>query len=166
MTKKTSKKTAKGRAPRLDKGKWGKPTDLTDEVRDSIMTYLRHGSYIETAVAAQGLSRNVFYVWMRRGRKAEPGDEIYVKFAEEVDKAIAEAEFKDILRIEKAASKTWQAAAWRLERRFPERWARKEQQTVTTENKVSFVTKIGADGVIYREKLKADDEQDSDTDGN
>lgn len=156
MTKKTSKKQAKGRAPRLDKGKWGKPTDLTDEVRESIMVYLRHGSYIETAVAAQGLSRNVFYVWMRRGRKAEPGDEIYVKFVEEVDKAIAEAEFKDILRIEKASNKTWQAAAWRLERRFPERWARREQQIITQENKISFTTKIGEDGVIFREMTKED----------
>jgi len=57
-----------------------------------------------------------------RMRKAEAP---YVKFSNAVEKALAEAEMRDVMIIGKAASEQWQAAAWRLERKFPQRWGRR-----------------------------------------
>jgi hypothetical protein len=42
-----------------------------------------------------------------------------------LEQADAQAEVRDILLIGKAAQTNWKAAAWRLERRFPDRWGPK-----------------------------------------
>ena len=42
----------------------GRPSKITDEIVQGIVAYISHGSYIETAVAAQGIARNVFYEWI------------------------------------------------------------------------------------------------------
>jgi len=48
------------------------------------------------------------------------------EFSDALKRAMAECEVRDLGRIEKAAGAgVWQAAAWRLERRYPERWGRR-----------------------------------------
>lgn len=53
-----------------------------------------------------------------------------------VDEALAQAEVRDVVAIEKAAAGTdksppdWRAAAHMLERRNPERWGKREQVTL------------------------------------
>jgi hypothetical protein len=44
---------------------------------------------------------------------------------------MAEAEMRDVALIAQAAKENWQAAAWRLERKYPARWGRKTQHEVT-----------------------------------
>ncbi len=39
---------------------------------------------------------------------------------------MAEAEIRDVALIGKHAEYSWQAAAWRLERKFPAKWGRKQ----------------------------------------
>ncbi len=51
----------------------------------------------------------------------------YALFAEALKKADAEAESADVLIIKQAAKKSWQAAAWLLERKRFQRWARREK---------------------------------------
>ena len=47
-------------------------------------------------------------------------------FSDAVEKALADAELRDLQRVDGAAERgSWQAAAWRLERRNPTRWARR-----------------------------------------
>ncbi|MGQ0670422.1 MAG: hypothetical protein ACT4PO_12225 [Actinomycetota bacterium] len=55
----------------------------------------------------------------------------YLALADAVEQAFAEAEVRDIATIEKAAKTQWQAAAWRLERMFPDRFGQRTHRELT-----------------------------------
>ena len=102
---------------------------LTPEVQAKILLHLRVGSYVETAAACAGIHKDTLYDWMRRGAK---GEQPFAAFAEAVHQAIAESESKDLATILKASQTNWTAAAWRLERRFPDRYGRHDRLKVET----------------------------------
>lgn len=104
----------------------GRPTKLTPEVARTIADYVKAGNYIETAAAAAGISKQTLYSWMKAGARATAGP--HREFLDAVEKAQAESEVTDVLRISVAAKSQWQAAAWRLERKNPDRWGRKDRQ--------------------------------------
>ena len=114
----------------------GRPITITDEIIDKICSAVRLGSYIETAAAFAGVPKSTFYDWLKSG--AAKQDPLCVKLSDTIEKALAESELRDINRIDKAAEKgAWQASAWRLERKFPKKWGRKEivrHEDVTTNN--------------------------------
>jgi hypothetical protein len=100
-----------------------RPTKLTPEVQERIITALRAGNYQETAARYAGISEATFYDWMARGRE-EPGS-VFAEFLEAVEKAKSDAEVRDLYLIDQAAQTgSWQAAAWKLERKFPHKWGR------------------------------------------
>jgi hypothetical protein len=103
----------------------GRPTKLTPEVQKKIVDAIRAGNYMETAAAYAGISKDTFYRWLKRGARAKSG--IYKNFHDAVEKALAESEVRDVMIIANAAATDWKAAAWRLERKFPERWGKKSQ---------------------------------------
>lgn len=118
-----------------------RPTKLTPDLQEKICQAIRAGNYLETAAAYAGISKVTLHEWMRRGRRemerveeAEGRARIrkkeapFVEFLNSVEKALAEAEVRDVILIGKAAEVNWQAAAWRLERKFPDRWGRRERQ--------------------------------------
>jgi hypothetical protein len=108
----------------------GQPTKLTAEVQDKIIEAIKMGNYQETAAAYAGIAQSTFYHWMERGRN-EP-DSIYSEFMEAVEKAKAQSEVRDVTLIEKAATDgSWQAAAWKLERKFPQKWGRVTRTEIT-----------------------------------
>jgi transposase len=103
----------------------GRPTKLTPEVQDKIVAALRAGNYQETAAMYAGVEARTFYRWMVRGESDGVEDESYRQFRHAVEKAKADAEVRDIALIDKAAHDgSWQAAAWKLERKFPQKWGR------------------------------------------
>ena len=116
----------------------GRPTKLTSELQSRIVQAIQAGNYIETAAAYAGISKNTLFDWLRRGARekervaGKPRARVrkeeapYVEFSDSVEKALAEAEVRDVVNVMKAADGgQWQAAAWRLERKFPERWGYK-----------------------------------------
>lgn len=116
-----------------------RPTKLTQELQDKIVDVIRAGNYIETAASFAGLSKNTLYDWMKRGarereridntgKKMLKKEQPFVEFSDAIEKALAEAEMRDVLRIGEASKSDWKAAAWRLERKFPQRWGKKFQQ--------------------------------------
>ncbi|TCW39174.1 hypothetical protein EDC32_102420 [Laceyella sacchari] len=108
-----------------DRSKAGRPTKLTPALQEKIVMMIRGGNYIETAAAYAGISKQTLYNWLRRGARQKSGQ--YREFALAVEQALAEAEMRDLALIEQAARDgKWQAAAWRLERRFPKRWGRQD----------------------------------------
>jgi transposase len=108
-----------------DRSKAGRPTKLTPALQEKIVMVIRGGNYIETAAAYAGISKQTLYNWLRRGARQKSGQ--YREFALAVEQALAEAEMRDLALIEQAARDgKWQAAAWRLERRFPKRWGRQD----------------------------------------
>lgn len=124
------------------KNKGGRPTKLTEEVETKIVAAVRGGNYIETAAAFAGIDKVTFYDWMKQGAAGKSPE--MVKFSNSIKKALAESEVIPLSRIAEAGRSNWQAEAWRLERRFPERWAKKpEGQQVTIEtDKDKGTTKV------------------------
>ena len=120
-------KKAKKRGP--DKGEGGRPVLLTPELQAEIVTYIEGGSYVETASAGAGLSKDTFYAWLKRGKKESKG--IYRNFSDAIRKAIARSELRDVNNIFNAGKTSWQASAWRLERKYPDRWGRKDRNETT-----------------------------------
>ena len=115
----------------------GRPTKLNFDTHNKIITAIRAGNYIETAAAYAGINKSTLYDWLKRGErekqrvaknpryKIRKSEKPYVEFSNAVEKALAEAEIRDVAIIGKAAEEQWQAAAWRLERKFPHKWGRK-----------------------------------------
>ena len=104
---------------------------LDDAVTEKIFGLIRAGNTLEVAATAAGVHRATLHRWMKTGREEERG--LYRKFLNEVEKAKAEAEARDVALIAKAATADWRAAAWRLERRSPRRYGQKVQLSVQAE---------------------------------
>jgi hypothetical protein len=114
--------------------KWPKEKDV-----ERVVQFVRTGQYVETACAAVGLGKPTYYKWMRIGASAmsrmdedegfrpSEGERKCVRFINAVEKAMAESEITDLNRINLASQVSWQAAAWRLERRFPQRYAQRHE---------------------------------------
>lgn len=103
----------------------GRPTKITTEVTSKILAAVRGGNYIETAAQFAGISKETLYAWLRRGGNEKRGP--YKEFSDALYEALATAEISDINIITQAAKKDWRAAAWRQERRNPQRWGRKDR---------------------------------------
>lgn len=83
-------------------------------VVEHLMTMLRSGAYVNPALVATGV---------RPDRT----------LAEQLEKAAAEGETRNVLLIANAArGGNWAAAAWLLERMYPERWGRVLRATLET----------------------------------
>jgi transposase len=111
----------------------GRPTKLNEQTHEAIVTAVRAGNYVETAAAAAGITATTFYRWMERGEADIENDaqSPFRDFREAVEKAKAESEKIDLDLIAKAAGEgNWQAAAWRLERRFKDKWGRNDKMKI------------------------------------
>ena len=124
----------------------GRPTKLTKELTEEVAKYLRAGNYIETTAALVGINRDSIYEWLKRGAaeqerlKKNPRarlrkrEEIFVEFSDTVKKAQAQSEAMLVGLVGKAAEKNWTAAAWRLERKYPDKWGRTERNVATAQD--------------------------------
>jgi transposase len=108
----------------------GQPTKLTPERQRAIIDALRAGCYKATAAEYAGIGVSTLHRWLETG---EADDESgrqsdYRDFWEAVKKADAEFQMRALLQIDQAARDgSWQAAAWRLERKYPQLWGRKQR---------------------------------------
>ena len=115
----------------------GRPTKLTDNTQQAILDAIRLGMYQEQAALLAGIHRRTFHRWIERGKTGLPEDEPYRHFCHAVEKARAEVEADHLTTIQQAARRgTWQAAAWFLERSFPQRYGRRIEATVITRDEL------------------------------
>jgi hypothetical protein len=135
------------------KGKSGRPAGsgkLTSEIQKVIVTAIENGNQVCVACQLAGIDTSTYHRWLKLGKESESG--IYRDFYNALKKAESDAESFLICRIREAAEGTqtikrkyvfmpdgsrqlseeniavdshWQAAAWFLERRYPDRWSRK-----------------------------------------
>lgn len=123
---------------------------IDEKIIEQIADVVRAGNYIDVAAACFGIDKSTLFDWLRRGAReqrrlesdpnAKPleSEKIYVKLSNAIKRAVADSERRDLATIEKAAETQWQAAAWRLERRFPERWAKKDNFNTSGTNEVNI----------------------------
>ena len=102
----------------------GRKTKLTKELTDEIVKRIRAGNYIKVACQAVGISHTAYFDWIKKG---EDGISPYAEFLYAVKKAEAEAHVTYVAIIASQAPTQWQAAAWWLERKFPDKWAKREK---------------------------------------
>ena len=71
---------------------------------------LRSGMALEVAAQTAGVSSRSVRRWRARGEL-------------DVDRELAAGEMQLAAVVSRSTARSWRAAAWLLERRFPERWA-------------------------------------------
>lgn len=92
-----------------------RPTKYTPEVEQRICQAITMGATYEHAAAYGGIHYDTFNAWQKR----------YPAFSAAVKNAEGRAVMGWLAKIEKAASDgAWQAAAWKLERRYPHDYGR------------------------------------------
>jgi hypothetical protein len=95
--------------------KLGRQTVWTEERTRQLLDYVRLGVPYVFAYRAVGIAEPTFYK-----KKAED-----LEFREALEKAEADAVARNVGIVQKAAQRTWQAAAWWLERRYAEMFGRR-----------------------------------------
>lgn len=95
----------------------------SSEKTEEICKHLETGLRREDAWEFVGISEATFYEWLKKP-----------EFSESIKKAELKNKQRNIVIIQNAAKKTWQASAWWLERRFPEEFALKQRLEHTGKN--------------------------------
>lgn len=90
----------------------------TPEVQQRITQAIELGATYELAAAYGGIHYDTFRTWMN-SKSA---------FSEAVKAAEGKAAVKWLAKIEAAANDNWQAAAWKLERRYPHEYGKTVQR--------------------------------------
>lgn len=119
----------------------GRPSVFTPQNVKKVTDALRLGATYRMAAQYGGVSYDSLNDWMNKGKKAakyaDNGQDIpqdldgYYQFYQELQKAEAEAVLGWLAKIEKEANEgNWQAAAWKLERRYPKDYSRNVTEVV------------------------------------
>lgn len=86
----------------------------TPAITHQICALIADGNYVKTACEAVGIHVDTHYGWLKQ----------YSEYSDAVKKAEAASEAWHVNNIKKAASRSWQASAWYLERKYSQRWGR------------------------------------------
>lgn len=106
-----------------------KPTQKLQELLHAIGL----GATYKMACSYAGIGESTFHKELAMGREGQDAESI--EFLASIKKAEAEAGLKWLGQIEAAAQQgNWQAAAWRLERRYPQEYARRQINIVQAVN--------------------------------
>lgn len=96
----------------------GRPTKLTDALFRAFIELFLKGSFRETACRELGVGYRTFVRWMKLGRTNPNG--LYGQFRRGVLAAEARSQNRLLDRVHAAVLEDWKAAAWILERKFPD----------------------------------------------
>ena len=126
----------------------------TKETRQELIANLREGLTIKDACALAGINRSTYYSWL------ENGSEEWIQEIKEAE-SYAKAMLVQQIKIDGTAKQDWRAAAWLLERRWPEDYGPKRELELNvgstsdkgTELVTSMITQV-------QEELKPRDEDD------
>jgi len=104
--------------------KRGRPTLLTPDLEAAICTYIAEDDmYPEVATCLAGASRASYYNWCAWGKE---GKQPYADFLDSIKEAEAWCEL-NLNRAQKANPKFWAMYMTQKERRFPDRWGKRER---------------------------------------
>lgn len=109
-------------------------TKLTKKLIKDAEKLLKGGNYVETICEYLGIGKTTWYRWLAEGEQANSG--IKREFWDAIKKAEAEAEIRLITDLQKIAKKNnqWQGIAWVLERKYPDKWGKRERVEANIEH--------------------------------
>lgn len=97
---------------------------ISEDKITAIRSALEDGHYREVACKLAGIDRKTLLNWLKRGERERSG--LYRDLYLAVEQAEAKAEEFHLRNIKTASAKNWFASAWYLERKHPERWAKRD----------------------------------------
>lgn len=137
---------------------------ITEELIEKIGNTIKVGNYVEVAAALHGVNRRNLYKWFKQGQN---GKGLYGQLVHTVQHAISYSEARDVAIVDaeaqgrpaqydkggkllrEAVPVNCKAAMWRLERKHPDRWGRREQvKLFDAEESEEFTPKGGHDMVM------------------
>ena len=135
-----------------------RPTNLTPELMTGIVTLIQQA--VEPSIVAQayGVDHSTYYQWISRGEGTDPtrtSVPIYVEFADAVRQAEYQAE-STLVVTAIGKVKTTADAVLLPERRFPERWKRREELTINIRReaeKIAAETGLDVDDIMAEAEL-------------
>lgn len=100
---------------------------LSQERIDRILEGVADGLSKESACSRACISKTAFYKWLKKGKTdSEAGRRsLQRQLYEEIPRAEAEFEAFHLRNITRASLDDWRASGWTLERKFPDRYARR-----------------------------------------
>lgn len=103
----------------------GRPRKLNAQLIEEMCDLIAEGYSFAEAARIRLVGESTFYNWMSLGR-TESSEPIYKELVKKVEEAaeFSEAEAIQAMRISAIKHKNWRAAAWMLEKRFPEKYGR------------------------------------------
>lgn len=109
---------------------------LNEELINRAAELVNAGHYDNTVFTCLGIGETTWYRWINLGEEdfLNGKNTIVAKFWESVSKARAAAEIRNLEIVQTAANDDWKAAAWFLERKYNEKWGRKEKTELTGKN--------------------------------
>jgi len=136
----------------------GRPSKLTSEVKARLVQAIEAGNYYEAACGYAGITYTTFRNWMIKGENAKSGK--YREFFEAITRAETVAEVRMVAQWQQHMPEDYRAIRDFLERRFPDRWGRKDK----VQQEIS-----GPDGgpiqwIDLVKLAKSDDEPDDEAD--
>jgi transposase len=100
----------------------GRPSKRTPEREARLLEALRAGNNRNAACHYAGITPETFSQWQHR----------FSEFSVAVQKAEADAQVRMVAQIAQSAhAGQWTAAAWWLERKFPDEWGRRDRIEIT-----------------------------------
>lgn len=97
-----------------------RPTKFTHETVELLLDGIRAGLPIHLACDAAGVAESTFYEWQRGEFPRGADKELKAEFPDKLTRARGVSALTNINLIANAAKEDWRAAAWILERRFPQ----------------------------------------------
>ena len=132
---------------------------LDESVWQRLNQAISVGAYIEDACIFAGISSRQFRRWREL---AEQGIEPYAERWEEINKSESQSIVRNLFNIQNASNNgTWQASAWLLERKYPEKYGRKETVNLESNNKQFDVELYWSDGKKFVEGEVVSDMSDN-----
>lgn len=139
-------------------------TPKLEDVRETILEWLRRGHYRKVACAAVRITERTLQNWRKWG---EEGREPYATFLVDMDQAEAECQDELLREIRGAqggvpgvsGADVWTSRAWVMERRWPKHWRGSVRLTVHEEVE-SMTARLKSDAELYRrvvEKLASEE---------
>ena len=121
------------------KNKVGRPSKLTPETKQRLLTAIRRGAHLDVSCQAAGVGYSTVRDWIAIGEGRHPRKKPtkeYKEFSEEITRAIADSEMTLLTTIRQAAQVDAVHARWILERRFPDRWANTQRIEVKVQERL------------------------------
>ena len=105
----------------------GRPTKLTPDVQEAIVDGINAGLTYRMSCARAGVTHATFYRWLEKGETAKSG--AFREFCDTVSRAKADSALRLVSQITLQAPTDWRAAAFLLERRFPDDYGKRTEVT-------------------------------------